>query len=1805
MCVCVCVCVCICMFCPLSYTDQRSPAANALEAASDGDGGRFRDRGVGDGNGTAESSRSGNNSSSRAAGNGRTTRHGGGEQMRGPYALENAEGDIEEGPLQDAVWDSLTAADFGPDYLGAATGEEMTHGSSAGGCSPLDPVLYGADTVAPVATAAAAPSPNELGGDVTAAHRTAAGKRISAKIRIRLEQSRRVFGVADPSREWPAPPSPDHNGPRSPQQLLYGQCFFQPLVDGQPQSLVGGHILMIRNPCYDIGDVRVLEVVDILSCRHLEDVLVLPVDGPRPTADESSGGDLDGDTFLVIWDPDFVRAVPRLPAPPYTAAPERQAGEVGIQQLISYFSGYRGDILGRIDRLYHLWAAIHPAGPRCSECRALSQLFCRGVDSVSTGQATTIPSHLQLPPESELSTVERQRLEDRVWKRMERRSEAVWRAFHDVRAAGLLEDPEGVRDLDSRGLMRLVRSRDVGLSEFELLRLMVRWCAGRPGANLTEWAMHIDFATFSPEQRLFALAAGLPRHLVFNALGQSALLQSEDLDAYQLGGERDMHWKMLAEGTTDNPLAFDHFHKALTAFQRKLLLMQMAEPSQVIAMYLNERFPMPGTYKCSQDMLVFAFAGSFRHKQPLPSHNLWLDLSSSRIQVYRNGNISQSFLWLHKGYAPIKPQAPVALTAPEAEMRPKVGLVIRHANPNQNLVPNYNEHNDPNYQQQRRAYNDRTNGLVERLPAGAGRGTTRDHAGGGSGRGAAGDPHVRVSIATIDLDRRAFNNGQLRKVTKEPLLRYELYVVSDREPLNTQSIWHLGGTEPYTPNDDGSDGTAAIREETGRCCPLVPLEVPALPEELLQLGHLEARACNGGAVEVRAAAMAARLAAQGKLAPAMRAARLARHVLQADQLADLLRAAGRFHDVGAAGQVVGWMLERREDGGRSGSTAAATAGAGGGASGAEDTAASAANAPARIERALHVLREAAGSGVLVTCPEVIIRIWAEIRAVQDPATTSSRNASPSGAGGSGGAAAAATAGVVRPPVSLSERELELLLVAAVSCARRQPEFVEELVLDIRNRVIFAGGCSSSSRSGSSSTVVASLAHNPSSSAGCQRPSGHPTPQKGLVDQAPLSLRLQLLQKVVYIAASGGVDHDAAVRLCQVLLNHEDLEGEGEGQQASDLQRDGSSRSSSSNKSNKGIGGKDYVERYCLTMAAALSYEVLTEITETDVALAARAEEERYGGGHDGAAAPPPDIQPGPLLFDYIATKVTAADSHSSMRSRLSRVGGSGGGGASLQDVARRWVADMKLRDHYHQFRQGLDQDGPGAMASVQAVLELRNLVACTGPEARPQPLDPDLAGAAAGGGGGGGGGVDGEYDEIMGSCTAEGHDTYVAPRGVCAEGLGLTASGSGGGGGGDCDGGGGGRFSLELRRQDGLLIPAGGGNESSGIRVGDLVRLSDMQTPPHLLHRYLRGGCDAAGMPLAVEAVVTSVGTVTLTLDLPWQPDIYEADVSAADGEAAVTRPDAAAAATAVSLDAASGVGGPGGASRRLRSWRLQRLGNVVTYERGTQALLRCQKQLMATAHPLFNSPNVNLGVRSPVATPLEIVVRTWTGEQLNVAIPRTGLNGGGGGGGSDMLDGMVGHRGSGSTNAAVSASASAADAAATPVAAVAPEAVGAACRVAGSNGSQRAAVEAAAGRVLSIIHGPPGTGKTTTIAALLTTLLLNQQEQQKADASHPPAPRQRQLPILITAETNVAVDNILDRLLRLVYDKKQQQQQGKQGQQQGQQQQQQHQETMPTPPLLRETTTAEDADPAAGAATTGSITSGSASTASAKGERG
>ncbi|KAJ3095145.1 hypothetical protein HDU97_007234 [Phlyctochytrium planicorne] len=108
-----------------------------------------------------------------------------------------------------------------------------------------------------------------------------------------VNESRRWFGIAD---AWG--------------KLKPGQCFVRISAGpgGEPRT-VTGNVLVTRNPCYHPGDLVTLEAVDVPELNALVDVIAFSVQGDRPTADLCSGGDLDGDTFMVIWDWRIVSAV--------------------------------------------------------------------------------------------------------------------------------------------------------------------------------------------------------------------------------------------------------------------------------------------------------------------------------------------------------------------------------------------------------------------------------------------------------------------------------------------------------------------------------------------------------------------------------------------------------------------------------------------------------------------------------------------------------------------------------------------------------------------------------------------------------------------------------------------------------------------------------------------------------------------------------------------------------------------------------------------------------------------------------------------------------------------------------------------------------------------------------------------------------------------------------------------------------------------------------------------------------------------------------------------------------------------------------------------------------------------------------------------------------------------------------------------------------------------------------------------------------------------------------------------------------
>eukprot|EP00873_Tetraselmis_striata_P022777 jgi/Tetstr1/443041/TSEL_031100.t1 len=392
------------------------------------------------------------------------------------------------------------------------------------------------------------------------------------RLRILVDKSRFAYCVSDSSA-----------------QLQYGSCFFQPTIDGTPTALERGRIVMIRNPCYHVGDIRVLTAVDVPELRHLQDCLVLPVNGPRPHMDEAAGGDVDGDTVLVIWDPALVPE--QAPAAAYPAAPERPSASISQKDMITYFAKFNDSFLGRLNKLYIQWADLH--GADCEQCKTINALFARGVDAVKSGEQQHLPARLILPtpgrPRGDGHTPDSAPLAEelpphaagsgRIWRRLLAQAyQACLAARHGelsslasrmqqgwvpsfagggsegaVPATAAIapaaeEESEGDggqrAGFDMQAILRLIETTDVCLSEYGLLVLVDRWCRTR-GMPLLPLVRCLDFERFSSTQKLFAQRAGIPRELLYNALNQSTLLSPDDIRSLHLHTE-NLHWKLLA-----------------------------------------------------------------------------------------------------------------------------------------------------------------------------------------------------------------------------------------------------------------------------------------------------------------------------------------------------------------------------------------------------------------------------------------------------------------------------------------------------------------------------------------------------------------------------------------------------------------------------------------------------------------------------------------------------------------------------------------------------------------------------------------------------------------------------------------------------------------------------------------------------------------------------------------------------------------------------------------------------------------------------------------------------------------------------------------------------------------------------------------------------------------------------------------------------------------------------------------------------------------------------------------------------------
>ncbi|OAP58356.1 hypothetical protein AYL99_07446 [Fonsecaea erecta] len=442
------------------------------------------------------------------------------------------------------------------------------------------------------------------------------------RTRILIPRSRLLFGVCDPYG-----------------LLKPGECFLRVTLEefGSPVTITGVEVLVSRNPCLHPGDLRKLKAVNRPELSHLTDCVVFSTQGKRPAADLMSGGDLDGDTFFVCWDPELIPEVISEPAE-YPGAKEAiRFSPITVDDLITYFAGYNNMSLGRVKKVYLGWARA--LGPRCSQCQELNRLFSQCVD----GNRIKIPDKLLDPPEAPPDA--QPFILDVLRDAARQHCSSVKKAKNPLNAVeqrGLGHDIQTMGIAD-RGLLEFILSNPAPFSDFELAKLTLAWCR-RNNVRFEEFWAYFDPSQLTADEQAWILAElppspEYPSHYK-NGLLQSKILFKEDLHPFRLD-LHSLHWKCVFDSQSDPLRSFMvAVNQTFAQFAKKLVILRLGERLSV-AIYFPRPIEREEDVVVHETVRLFAFPHSHNdrvgHRRGVPTKkNYRFYYDENVMQLYEN-----------------------------------------------------------------------------------------------------------------------------------------------------------------------------------------------------------------------------------------------------------------------------------------------------------------------------------------------------------------------------------------------------------------------------------------------------------------------------------------------------------------------------------------------------------------------------------------------------------------------------------------------------------------------------------------------------------------------------------------------------------------------------------------------------------------------------------------------------------------------------------------------------------------------------------------------------------------------------------------------------------------------------------------------------------------------------------------------------------------------------------------------------------------------------------------------------------------
>ncbi|KAK2834856.1 hypothetical protein FQN49_006848, partial [Arthroderma sp. PD_2] len=159
--------------------------------------------------------------------------------------------------------------------------------------------------------------------------------------------------------------------------------------DEKKYKIIEGPCILARNPSLHPGDIRVVRAVNVPALHHLKDVIVFPQTGDRDVSSTCSGGDLDGDDYIVIWDPDLIPTPKdwfREPMDYSASNAQSLTRDVTVNDITSFFVTYmKNDRLPQIAHAHLAFADYSEEGVDDDRCIQLAQLHSAAVDYNKSG----------------------------------------------------------------------------------------------------------------------------------------------------------------------------------------------------------------------------------------------------------------------------------------------------------------------------------------------------------------------------------------------------------------------------------------------------------------------------------------------------------------------------------------------------------------------------------------------------------------------------------------------------------------------------------------------------------------------------------------------------------------------------------------------------------------------------------------------------------------------------------------------------------------------------------------------------------------------------------------------------------------------------------------------------------------------------------------------------------------------------------------------------------------------------------------------------------------------------------------------------------------------------------------------------------------------------------------------------------------------------------------------------------------------------------------------------------------------------